>query len=104
MFTRNKVMPFPCLATQECKTAYDGPGQPFYYTLFIAFMSRMYGQHHCYRTDDQDKRHHTYKSQWQISMTSAREGIEYHVWIGPEILTKTDRSVRDQESPECKCI
>src|SRR5678816_2361832 len=100
----NKVMPFPCLARQECDAAYNRPAKPFDNTFFIAFMSCMHGQYHRNRADDENKSHYTHKSQGQISVTRTGKRIEYYVRIGPEILTKADASIRYKESAECKGI
>src|SRR5262245_13893595 len=61
MFTRDEVMQFPCLATQERQATHNGPEDPFHYTCFILLMSRMHRQHHGHGTDDQNKCHHTHK-------------------------------------------
>src|SRR6476661_3991517 len=102
MFTCDEVMPFPCLAAQECQSANNGPGQPFDHTLFIVVMTCMHCQYHGNGTDDQDKGHYTNESQWEIGMSRAGKSIEYHVRVCPEILGKTNGTIRDEEGSECE--
>src|SRR5690349_17049432 len=64
----------------------------------------MYSQHHGYRTDDQDECHYAHESQGKIGMARSRKCIEHYVWIRPEILAETYRSIRDQECTKCKRI
>ena len=89
MTTGDQVMPLPSLATQKCKTTYDGPEHPFYYPFLIVVMTSVYGKHHSYRTNDQNKGHHTHKGKRQISVTGPRKSIEDHVGVRPKILRKT---------------
>src|SRR6188508_3643888 len=104
MTTSDKVMPFPGLAAQKCKTTNDGPDHPFYYSFFIVVMTGMHGKHHSYRTDDQNKGHHTHKSKGQISMAGSGKCVEYHIWVRPKILGKPDSAIRNKESSKSEGI
>src|SRR5512138_1024641 len=75
MCTCNKVMPFPCLATQECKTTNNCPCHPFHHSCPVSAMAFMYCKYHGYRAGDKYERHYTHKGKREIGMTSSGKCI-----------------------------
>src|SRR6516162_6794332 len=59
-----QMCPFPCLTTQKSQSTENSKYHPFNNSFTISLMTSTNSQNHCYRAHDQNKRHQTYKSQW----------------------------------------
>src|SRR5689334_23146877 len=104
MSAGDQVMPFPRLATQKCKASDNRPRKPFHNPFPISMMTLVHGQHHRYRTHDQNKCHQTHEGKREVGLASTRKCIEYKTWARPVILAKTYCTIRDQECTESKGV
>src|SRR5690606_29905963 len=93
VFASEKVMPFPCLATEERDTTNDRPDQPFDHTFLVAFVTSMHSQHHGNGAKDEDEGHHTHECERKIGVASPGKCIENRVGVGPVVLAEPNGSV-----------
>src|SRR5690606_15603873 len=81
----------------EHQTADNGSNHPTDHLLLRIAVTGFYGQHHRYRTHDEDKGHDPYKYQRIAVVRYKRNGLEDLVWAHPSHVGKPLRAIVDQK-------